>query len=151
RLLTERDQLTATAQGISDEAAKSNRDLTETETATLSGIAERCAKIDEQVQTYNAQAESTRAYAKLRAAISGTEADAEAGKAEHNGRAVQRRAPAQVERRDTGSWAAPFMRSGVLESYTGHGTSPRVDVGPVYETRTPPTPSPGDPITTDWP
>lgn len=144
RLLNERDQLTATAQKISDEAAKQNKDLTDTESSTLATIAERCGAIDAQIETYNKQAESTRAYAQLRSSIGVAEQAAEDQRAaeareraasDSDRRPVRRGAPAAVEDR---SWSAPFERSGILTTYTGHGSSGRVELGPVIEERSAP-------------
>ena len=144
RLLNERDQLTAHAEQISDAATKRNEDLTDTEKVTLDGIQKRCAEIDSQVSLYNDQAESTRRYADLRSRIHVIEDRAETERMERaeraaanghaNGAAVEVRDPGGVETADT-SWAAPFMRSGVLQNYTGHGTTSKIDIGPAWDYR----------------
>lgn len=146
RLLNERDQLTATATSIADAATERNEDLTDTERATLANIAERCAQIDAQIETYNAQAESTRAYARLRSAVTLAEDHADnnddnndAGNHNNGHRNGHQQRGGQIERRDVASagWADPFVRSGVLETYTGHGSSTRVELGPVVERSAP--------------
>jgi hypothetical protein len=130
RLTDERDSLTATATGITETAAREERDVTETERASLAQMATRCAAIDEQLTTYNAQAESQRAYAQLRAAATADhEDDGETLHGEILPRA--RAAVATVEE----SWLAPITRSAEFASYSGHGTSARVECGSVFEER----------------
>src|SRR5262245_58564525 len=66
RLTDERDSLTQSATDLTERAATEERDLTDTERTSLAGWQTRCAEIDGQLVEYNAQAESQRAYARLR-------------------------------------------------------------------------------------
>lgn len=130
RLVEERDHLTATANGITERAATDERDVTDTEQASIATMASRCAELDAQIQTYNAQAESQRAYAQLRAAANADEGESDAPpRAEIVPRA--RTAVAEV----TESWLSPITRSAEFAAYSGHGTSARVECGSVFEER----------------
>jgi Phage capsid family len=133
RLQDERDSLTQTATTITETAAAEERDVTETERASISAMAERCASIDGQLVTFAAQAESQRAYATLRGQLAQHEDEAEAAP-------VQRRSapPARPE-----SWGEMFVNSPQFRGFEGHGSSGRLDVPGVFATR--------DPITiADW-
>jgi HK97 family phage major capsid protein len=131
RLLDERDKLTATQTALSDKAATEGVDLSETERATLATIQTRCAELDAQITVFNEQAESQRAYAKIRAAA---ETNSEPVVIEQRAAdsAVQSGA-AQVE--DRQSWMSPFLRSAELANYSGHGQSGRVECGSLIQTR----------------
>jgi HK97 family phage major capsid protein len=132
RLLDERDKLTATQTALSDKAATEGVDLTKTEESTLATIQTRCAELDAQIAVFNEQAESQRAYAKIRAAA---EANSEPVVIEQRAAdpAVQSGA-AQAE--DRQSWIEPFLRSAELANYSGHGQSGRVETGSMLaETR----------------
>lgn len=129
RLLDERDSLTTSANSITDKAAADERDLTDTERASLATMQQRCADLDGQIGTYNEQAESQRAYAKIRTA------------AEVNAEPVQTRALEPVQ---TGTavleqagedWFKPFLRSAELANYSGHGSSGRVECGSLLDER----------------
>jgi HK97 family phage major capsid protein len=128
KLTDERDSLTQAAQDLSDKAASEDRDLSDTEQQSMRGWQTRCAEIDTQLTEYNAQAESQRAYARLREQLQ--TADADAG----NGRELQRRAPARVEQRGA-SWGDAFVTSDAFTNYPGAGTSPRVELPFALETR----------------
>ena len=58
RLTDERDSLTAAATDLAEKAATEERDLTDTEKASMTAWSTRCAEIDGQLTEYNAQAES---------------------------------------------------------------------------------------------
>jgi HK97 family phage major capsid protein len=66
RLTGERDTLSQLATDMSEKAAREERDLTDTEQRSMSTWQERCTEIDRQLVEFNAQAESQRAYARLR-------------------------------------------------------------------------------------
>lgn len=121
RLTDERDSLTQSAQALSDTAAREDRDLTETEQASMRGWETRCAEIDAQLVEYNAQAESQRAYARLREQLH------DDGDAPTNGRELQRRTPAALETRQA-NWGDAFVTSDAFTDYPGAGTSRRVEL-----------------------
>lgn len=128
RLLDERDSLTQTATGITEAAAREERDLTDTEQASLAAMQARCAVIDDQVATYNAQAASQRAYAQLRAAATVVD---DAG--DNPGGEILPRRTLSVAVDE--SWLAPITRSAEFAGWSGRGTSPRVECGGVFEER----------------
>jgi HK97 family phage major capsid protein len=129
-LQTERDNLTAAANNIAEVAAREERDVTETERATLTSMSERCATIDGQLTTFGAQIESQRAYAKLRLDL----ADAD-----------DREEPRTPERRSGGDgaslevrgWGASFVESTEFRAYDGRGSSALVTVPGLFDTRAP--------------
>lgn len=123
RLQSERDTLTQTATGIADAAAREERDVTDTEQATLTQLSERCATIDSQLRTFNDQLASQRAYAQLRTDL----ADAD----DEPRNLPARRAdalPAQVR-----SWGQIFVESAEFRAYGGRGNSEAVALPGIYE------------------
>jgi HK97 family phage major capsid protein len=125
RLTDERDSLTQSATDLADHAATEERDLTDTERASLTSWQTRCAEIDGQLTEYNAQAESQRAYARLRDSMEQHEDD---------GPPARRR----LETRDAElgrGWGDTFVESDAFTNYVGAGSSARVEVAGVYETR----------------
>jgi len=69
RLTAERDSLTQAATDLSEKAAREDRDMTDTEQSSMAAWQARCVDIDKQLVEYNAQAESQRSYARLRAQL----------------------------------------------------------------------------------
>jgi capsid protein len=132
QLQSERDTLTQAATTITETAATETRDVTEAERASIETMSTRCAAIDDQLRTFSAQLESQRAYARLRVDLADT--DDEPGGGE-----VERRGGGEIETGDAdlNGYAAPFLRSGVIERYPGHGRSEVVELGSVIETRAP--------------
>lgn len=122
RLVTERDHLTAMANETAERAAKEERDLTETETATIKGWQERCDAIDAQLKQTTEQLASTRAWAKLRSEL--TSADDQAGGDLNGHRFVADRRPANVPQ--VRSWGDTFLDSEAFRDYGGAGASGRV-------------------------
>lgn len=122
RLTDERDSLTATATAITETAAREERDLNDTERASLAQMQTRCASIDDQLVTYNAQAESQRAYASLRSAVAVPPAEVVPA-AGTDVELRPRHGVAVVEE----SWLAPITRSAAFAGYSGHGTSAIVE------------------------
>jgi HK97 family phage major capsid protein len=118
RLTAERDSLTQAATELTDRAAREERDVTETERASLAGWSQRCGEIDAQLTEYNAQAESQRAYARLRAEL------------EHDDDAPPAGPPARrtSARLETRAWGDVFIASPAFQTYPGAGTSARVEV-----------------------
>ena len=70
KLTEERDSSPPRATTLTEKAATEERDLTDTEKASLTAWSTRCAEIDGQLTEYRQQAESQRAYARLRESIS---------------------------------------------------------------------------------
>lgn len=127
RLTDERDSLTQTATAITEQAAQENRDVTDTERASLGTMSTRCAEIDEQLRTYGQQLESSRAYAQLRSALGDDEPPP---------------APRELGNRSTPQsqavrWGEVFIESAAFRSYDGHGSSGRVDLPLRIEERAP--------------
>ena len=129
RLTAERDSLTQAATDLTERAARDERDVTDTERTSLTGWATRCAEIDSQLTEYNAQAESQRAYARLRSSLTLTDDDS---------------APStQLERRSAQndaqqlSWGDQFVNSPAFTNYTGAGVSQRVAMPFELEQRAP--------------
>jgi HK97 family phage major capsid protein len=112
RLTSERDSLTQAATQLAEKAATEDRDLTDTEQTSLKEWEERCAEIDKQLVEYNSQAESQRAYARLREQLS---------KPQEPSR------PAPVPAGPRG-WGDLFINSEEFRSYPGSGTSRRVEI-----------------------
>ena len=117
RLVEERDSLTQSAQSLTDKAAGEDRDLSDTERASLTGWQTRCAEIDAQLTEYGQQAESQRAYARLREQLH----------TDDEPRELARRTPANVETRAAG-WGETFVTSDAFTQYPGAGTSRHVEL-----------------------
>lgn len=117
RLVDERDSLSKAATETANKAAAEDRDLTETEQSSLAAWETRCGEIDKQLAEYNAQAESQRAYARLRDQLSQPDDP-----------------PTAPARQDAPrGWGDMFVGSDQFRGYQGVGTSPRVEVP--WETR----------------
>lgn len=121
RLTDERDSLTQSATQLAEKAAADERDLSETERASMTGWQTRCGEIDAQLTEYNAQAESARAYAALRSQL------ATAGEG-----SLDPPRPTPLETRSAGQL---FVQSDAFLTYMGHGQSGRVDVAGYMDTR----------------
>lgn len=127
RLTDERDSLTQSATDLAARAATEERDLTDTEQTSLRGWQQRCGEIDGQLTEYNAQAESQRAYARLRDSLHTDDPEPAAG-----------RSPARVQTRQAEparGWGEQFVESDAFTNYPGAGTSQRIEVPGIYETR----------------
>lgn len=129
RLVDERNSLTGLIQTTMERAAAEERDLSDTERTTITAQQERCAALDAQVAEHTAQAESARAWANLQERIAGTDPrdDAPADRPPAR-RAVPDGPP---------SWGEAFVNSPQFRGYEGHGSSGRVEVSGVFETRAP--------------
>jgi HK97 family phage major capsid protein len=112
RLVDERTSLTEVATRMADTAGTENRDLTDTERSQLAEMQQRCASLDDQIRTYNEQAESSRAYAGMIARM----ADGADGPAP--GAQIQTRQAGELERLEA------FLEGDEFRSYGGRGTSP---------------------------
>ena len=120
RLTDERDSLSKAATEVAEKAATEDRDLTDTEKSSLSAWEQRCAEIDSQLTEYNAQAESQRAYARLREQMSTPDEPVR---------------PTPEPAFETRGWGDLFVESTEFRGYQGSGSSPRVEVP--WETRAP--------------
>ena len=116
QLTTERESLTASATSLTEAAANETRDLTETEQASLRSWSERCAAIDNQLETLDGQMQSQRAYASLRSRLDATEADPEPS------REMQTRGAPPVPQ----DWGSLFVGSEAFRDYNGRGSSGEV-------------------------
>jgi HK97 family phage major capsid protein len=121
RLTAERDSLTEAANELTNKAAGEERDLTDTERSSMTAWQERCATIDAQLVEYNAQAESQRAYARLRGELDAPHDEPPA-----------RRNIAELEVR---GWGDLFVESDAFRGYTGRGSSESVMVPGPFEER----------------
>jgi HK97 family phage major capsid protein len=121
QLTAERDSLTTAATELTNKATVEDRDVTDTEKSSLTSWAERCAVIDAQLAEYSAQADSQRAYARLRAQLDSAPDDEPAA-----------RKSVAVETR---GWGEQFVDSNEFRSYSGVGTSQRATLPGLFETR----------------
>jgi HK97 family phage major capsid protein len=122
RLTAERDSLTEMATTLAETATTEDRDLTDTERGSLAQWQTRCAEIDGQLTEYNAQAESARAYARLRSEIDNREDEAAPPTGSRALATRQANTPALVD------WGDAFVGSEAFRDYPGSGTSRRVEV-----------------------
>jgi Phage capsid family len=129
RLTAERDSLTQAATDVTEKAARDERDVTDTERTSLANWATRCAEIDGQLTEYNAQAESQRAYARLRSSLTLTDDDSAAST-----QLDRRSAQNDAQQR---SWGDLFVESAAFTNYLGAGVSQRVAVPFELEQRAP--------------
>ena len=118
KLTDERDSLTSAATDLTEKAATEERDLTDTEKASLTAWSTRCAEIDGQLTEYGQQAESQRAYARLRESL--TAHDEPERPSKGNGSSA-----APVETR---GWGDLVVESAEFRNYHGSGSSQRVEV-----------------------
>ncbi|HKV67686.1 MAG TPA: phage major capsid protein [Gaiellales bacterium] len=114
RLVDERTSLTELSNQLTERAANEDRDLTDTERATLDGYEARCAIIDPQLVTYNEQAESQRAFALLSSKLDAN-------------REPETRAPARRDDRPA-SAGQLFVESAEFRGYNGRGRSGVVEL-----------------------
>lgn len=127
QLTAERDSLTAAATSLADTAATEGRDLTETEAASLASMQTRCATIDQQLTTYGAQVESTRAYATLRGRLTETTDDGSHGDPPSPRGALATRTP------EPQGWGELFTTSAEFRDYGGRGSSGEVALPGLFE------------------
>jgi len=132
RLTDERDSLTQSATDITERAAREERDVTDTERASLTTMQTRCAEIDGQLTEYNAQAESQRAYARLRDSLHTDDPEPAETPGGLPARRIQTR-DAEVPQ----GWGELFVESPAFTNYPGAGTSQRVELPGGLETRAP--------------
>lgn len=111
RLMALREALTDEAHQVADRAAHDERDLTDPERDQLAALASRCAQLDGDIKLLNEQAESARAYERLRPGLVATE-DPERPRA--------RPVDQNVEMR---SWGELFVASESFRTYRGRGSS----------------------------
>jgi len=124
RLTDERDSLTTSATELANKAAGEDRDLTDTEKDSMRGWQTRCAEIDTQLAEYNAQAESQRAYARLRDELHHDD----------DAPAPARRLQTRELERPKG-WGDAFVESDAFQDYAGAGNSKRISLPMSLETR----------------
>lgn len=133
RLVEERDHLTEMANTTAERAAAEDRDLTDTERASIQSWQERCTAIDAQLEEHRVAIDSQRSWSKLRAKLDDVDVES-ALPARRNGNG---NTPMEVR-----SWGALFTESEQFRSYGGRGTSDQVQMPGLFETR-----AAADPIT----
>ena len=107
RLVEERTSLSEQITRTADTAAAEDRDMTDTEQTALAGMQTRCAEIDSQLEQYNGQAESMRAFADLTTRLEATR---------------ETRTPPAAPIEHT-TWGQAFIASDEFRNYSGHGQS----------------------------
>jgi HK97 family phage major capsid protein len=123
RLVDERTSLTETMTRMADTAATEDRELTDTERSQIATIEARCGEIDPQLVQYNAQLESTRAFADLTSRLETSREE----------RAPDPRRPAI----ETTSFGQRFVESDQFRAYSGRGQSGAVELEGFLELRAP--------------
>jgi HK97 family phage major capsid protein len=131
--LSERESISETMVGIASKAAAEDRDLTDTERATVDQLQSRAVALDSQLAVLNEQAQSLRAFARFQQNAQEQDDDAPAG---------------QLERRDgsqqlqTRSWgeivAQDLVRSDRFQQWLedgARGTSPRLQLPGILQQR----------------
>jgi HK97 family phage major capsid protein len=116
RLVDERITLTELATRTADKAATEDRDLTDSERSQIRDAESRCAEIDPQIQSYNDQLASARAFADLTSKLESTR-DA--------GGESRRPAGRQIEQT---SFGQAVVESEQFRSYTGRGQSSVIEL-----------------------
>lgn len=124
RLVDERTSLTEQITRLADTAAGEDRELTDTEKKTLDGMQTRCAEIDPQLEQYNAQLESTRAFAELTSRLETMRE-----------REPETRTPSPGRQLEYTSWGQQFVESDQFRNYNGHGQSGRFSIEGFLEMR----------------
>ena len=122
RLTDERDSLTATATAITEAAATEGRDVTATETSSLTAMAERCAAIDGQLTTFGGQLDAQRAYATLRSHL-GERIEERAEESSRPSRSTLGRTPAGGL-----GWGRTVVDSPQFRGYAGRGSMAEVEL-----------------------
>jgi HK97 family phage major capsid protein len=126
KLIDERNSLTGLMQSVSDKAAEEDRELTDAESERMRGWQERAAKLDTECSEHSEYLETQRSWARLQDRLTESVADDGSG-----------RAPALVGATRgaaaNDSWGELFTRSAAFQTYTGYGTSGRVELPGVME------------------
>ena len=116
RLHDERVRLTERMSQIGETAAGDDRDTTEAEKAELGRIETRIAEIDPELERWNSDAESTRAFATLTSRLD-----------QHREQGLEARRPAAPQIEQT-SFGQVFVESEQFRAYTGRGQSSVVEL-----------------------
>jgi HK97 family phage major capsid protein len=119
RLHDERVRLTERMSQIGETAASDDRDTTEAEKRELAGLETRIAEIDPQLERWNSDAESTRAFASLTTRLE-----------EHREQGIEARQPTGRGRQvvEHTSFGQSFVESEQFRSYSGRGQSGTVEI-----------------------
>jgi hypothetical protein len=130
KLIDERNSLTGLMQNLSDKAASEDREMTDPEAERMRGWQERAAKLDTECAEHSEYLETQRSWARLQDSLASTADDADD------------RSPALVgASRGAGnggeSWGELFTRDAAFQNYAGYGTSGRVELPGVMDTRAP--------------
>jgi HK97 family phage major capsid protein len=117
RLHDERVRLTERMSQIGEQAAHDDRDTTEAEKAELGRIETRIAEIDPELERWNSDAESTRAFATLTSRLD-----------QHRETGLEARRPNGQQQIERTSFGQMFVESEQFRSYHGRGQSGVVEL-----------------------
>lgn len=117
RLHDERVRLTERMSQIGETAAHDDRDTTEAEKTELGRIETRIAEIDPELERWNSDAESTRAFASLTQRLD-----------QHREPGLEARRPSSGPQVERTSFGQSFVESEQFRSYTGRGQSGVVEL-----------------------
>ncbi|HSS09733.1 MAG TPA: phage major capsid protein [Acidimicrobiales bacterium] len=118
RLVDERDHLTEMAHSTAERAASEERDLTDTERASIKSWQERCAAIDVQLEEHKATIESQRSWSALRAKLDEPDPPATSNPRRNGSTSLP----------EVRSWGGAFTDSEEFRSYGGRGSSGQVQM-----------------------
>jgi len=130
KLIDERNSLTGLMQSVSDKAAAEDRELTDSESERMRGWQERAAKLDTECAEHSEYLETQRSWARLQDRITESVEDEPAAR-------VPALAGAGRGGGASESWGELFTRSAAFSTYNGYGTSGRVELPGVMDTRAP--------------
>jgi HK97 family phage major capsid protein len=130
KLVDERNSLSGLMQTMTDKAAAEDRELTEPEAQRMRDWQERAAQLDRECGEQAEYLESQRSWARLQDQLA---AAAETDEPE------RQLVGAGISTRGAGpsSWGEAFVNSPAFRAYEGYGSSGRVDVSGLFETRAP--------------
>lgn len=124
QLVDERTAITERITAIAEAAAAEDRHTNDVETRELGELRTRIGQIDPQIERWNADAESVRAFADLTSRI---ESRRDTPRPNGNGHG-----PPPLE---STSWGQPFVDSDQFRTYSGYGQSAHYELDGFLETR----------------
>src|SRR5690349_4017049 len=129
KIIDERNALAGIMQDLTDKAAADDRDLTDAEAERMRGWQERAAHLEREAAEHSEYLETQRSWARLQDKLTANTEDDEtpalAGVSTRGGAA------------DNASWGEIFTRSAEFQNYSGVGSSARVTLPGVLDTRAP--------------
>lgn len=139
KLVDERNALAGLMQTLDDKAVTEDRSLTDPEQERMRGWQNRCAELDGEITEQNDYLKGQRDWAILQASLQDTLADDPKPQG-RGGTALATRRTVSTDTKpalETRAWGEALTDSSAFQSYDGHGTSGRVEVGSVLDTRAP--------------